>query len=793
MGGADDDDDQTRVTDFVAPLQPGSVLAGRYVLERRIGEGGMGQVFAAVDAKLEERVAIKLLRGPEQHDPASRERFHREVRLAHRVTHRNVARTFDIGEADGRAFLTMELVEGESLAAVMRHEQPMAVPKVIAIALEICEGLAAAHEAGVIHRDLKPANILVERSSGRVVLTDFGIAREFLDAGAITADGGEIVGTPVYMAPEQVRGDVLGVGTDLFALGVILYEMTTGRRPFTGRDAKQVAEARLWDPPEPPGRHASLPTPLEALIMRCLERDPSSRPEGARAVATVLQGLKEGEEGGRTVRSGALDTVESHGSTQTGFVSTKLGEQAVAVLPLRYRGPADEAYLAEALTEQLVDLLAMTKGLEVPGSGAVRRCGEDRDPLTIHEALGVDAVIDGTMQRAGSRIRVTVRLVDGRTGRQTWSEQLDGELQDVFELQDRIATQVAETLRLQLETRGHAYRVPPEAVESYLRARVKMGEFLLGGPGPEGAVALLERCLSLAPRFPPALATFALACSRMEFFHGAFEGDRDWPALCKAAVAEALEHASDLPDTHLACARMHAQRGEYPEAAHALQRALNLAPTHAAARAYLGVLQCEAGRSDEGLRHIDLAFELDPSMHWPLLTKLRHLGLRGTAEARDELIALVETEAPDLDFGLTMVRLRIALWTGDTTSLRCAQERLGHKAVQSVRAEFGRDLVGFVLGEIERDAFDVVRDRALQLGTSRRYHALVEQEMIEALLARGEHDAALSALAALADGPFVDVEWLEHCPLLGPLRTDPVVRTSTYKVRARAQAIWTVR
>ncbi|MCA9706494.1 MAG: protein kinase [Myxococcales bacterium] len=772
---------------------PGSLFAGRYLVEKRIGEGGMGSVHAVLDRELGERVALKVLTTEGTLRPETVERFRREVRVARKITHRNAARTFDIGEHAGLHFLTMELVEGESLAALLGRG-PLAPERVIEIGRQICDGLGAVHEAGIVHRDLKPANVLLE-AGGRVVLTDFGVARSTIEDDGVTREGVLLVGTPRYMAPEQVAGEPLTPRTDLYALGLLLYEAATGRLPFAAKDAIGTAMARLHELPESPLRHVDLPPPLTAAIMACLERDPARRPASAAALRAMLGGEPEASTGTgegsdpMLAASSAPSGTDSSGSHR--FASLDVGEQCLAVLPLRYRGPADDAYLAEALTEQLIDLLSMTRGLRVPAAGATEPFADRRDPRAVREALGVDAVVDGTMQKGGSQLRVAIRLVDAHTGYQTWSERFDGELEDVFQLQDRIATKVAETLRLQLESTRFRFTGPPEAMELYMRARVRMRNYHLGGTEPDGAPALLRRCLDQAPDFAPALAAYAMVCARMWFFYGQRDGEHEWAAECERSVARALEVGPGLPDTHLAAARMYWQLGRFRESARALQQALDLAPTHAAAHGYLGVLQCEAGRSKEGFEHIELALELEPTDVSPLLTAVHHMALHGDHERLEASIRRVWDTMPDARFPIKVMRLRIALWHRDPVEIRRWRDALSH--VDKPFRPFVEVVASHVLGEATADEVQASLDANAPPTASLRYRALVEQVQVEGLLARGELEPALEGLERLAAGVLVDVDWLEHCPLMEPLRADPRMFKVRAKVRERAQAIWTIR
>jgi len=265
---------------------PSERFAGRYALEALIGQGGMGRVYRARDVLVGDVVALKTLELGKDPGTDAVERFRREVRLARRISHPNVARMHDLGEHAGQHYLTMEYVDGVDLRTLIAREGPLAPARATRIALAVCEGLAAAHAAGVMHRDLKPANVLVEKG-GRVVLTDFGIARALVDEAAQRTQG--TAGTPMYMAPEQLSGGELGPRADLYAVGLMLYEMLTAAMPFSGDSPIAVAFARLRQPPPDPRAKLAVPDALAELVLRCLAREPEQRPEGAPQLAQALR------------------------------------------------------------------------------------------------------------------------------------------------------------------------------------------------------------------------------------------------------------------------------------------------------------------------------------------------------------------------------------------------------------------------------------------------------------------------------------------------------------------------
>ncbi|HLT38866.1 MAG TPA: protein kinase, partial [Enhygromyxa sp.] len=620
----------------------GSLFAERYQVEKLLGRGGMGSVYRVHDQEVGETVALKLL-DPTIASPESIERFRREVRLARRVTHRNAARTYDLGEHRGWRFLTMEYVDGESLRSHIGRGRPSPA-RAVDFARQMAEGLAAAHEAGVVHRDLKPANVLIERS-GRVVITDFGIARGLQSSDATLQTGG-LLGTPAYMAPEQIAGEEIAAAADLYSLGLIVFEMLTGRLPFVGDSPMAVALARLHQTLPPLASEPGIPTRLAPVLERCLIREPGQRIGSAAELAELLAAVvgELGSDDGtlgmptNTTFARSLNSTPATPSVATSTPTPTTRGRALAVLPFRFRGPESESYVAESLSDELIDVLSTMRGLRVSGSGATARFAHagDRDPRTIGAELEVDVIVDGTVQLAGKRVRISARLLDVASGFQLWSERYDGALEDVFELQDKMGKRIAEALRLKLEDIAHRGEAPVEAIEAYLRARQMARSW--EWKGPTGAVAQYERCIELAPQFKPALAGHAIACLRAWFMPAWDQNEPDWGERARVAVETALAGASELAETHLAAAMHAVQHGEYKQAAESLRQALRIAPTYTAAHEYLGRLQIEAGRPNEGVAHLELALQLDPSLSTALPDIGRYRALRGDLAGFDAII-----------------------------------------------------------------------------------------------------------------------------------------------------------
>lgn len=780
-------------------LVPGSVFADRYRIEGLLGRGGMGAVYRVNDLTLGEDIALKLLSCARQEHADLVTRFRQEVRLSRRVTHPNVVRVHDLGEHGNLLYMTMELVAGSTLRTALRNEAPLPLGRAIDIARTMALALGAAHAAGIIHRDLKPTNVLIE-STGRVVLSDFGIAR-FLHEDVGLTQG--IVGTMHYMAPEQVLAGHIDERTDLYALGVVFYEMIVGERP-TGPAAN--VSARLAQ------EGARIPQSLALLLLSCLALEPASRPSSAMAFVAALDALEQttvdplldaeatkiSAGKGTAPRSSGRQPHPSVGSIGSGIpvvsappmtpqvVSSSVPAQKLAVLPFRYRGPAEHEYLADVLTDELVDAISRIRGLLVFGSGATQRFRTERDPARVGQELGTPAFIDGTVQAMGDRLRVTVRLVETATGLQRQTLQYDGRTADIFEFQESVVRRVAEEMRVELVTMAHAHAAPSEAVDLYLEARRE-----LRNPDPVSsaqAVAFLERAIELAPDFSPAIAAHAVACTRTWFLH-MFSNRQVWADRTSASVARAIMYASHIAESHLAEGTFRANLGDYRAATAALQRALELAPACAAVHEYVGMLQCEAGHVKKGLQHLDMTAELDPSrpLVWGNIMRVRFLSgdRKGALAAMQRLEAL---ERPDRFQASVVLRIRDALWHDDPETLQRDLPVLeaSAKAMNNVFFQlFAAALLGddAALHPLFRFPFELPET------VSPRFRMGAFQWATEVLMRRKQLAWALETVCSAATTVLVDLYWLEKCPLLDPLRTDYAFLEAVRLTRERAAAI----
>jgi eukaryotic-like serine/threonine-protein kinase len=781
-------------------LRPGQRFAKRYVIERLLGKGGMGMVWAVLDMELGERVALKTMRSSYSEVSEAVERFRREVRLARRITHPNVARIYDIGECSGVHYLTMELVEGGSVSDRRHHDGSWQLGRTLAVMQQVARGLGAAHASGVIHRDLKPANVLID-GTGRAVITDFGIARSASGDIRVTAESGALIGTPAYMSPEQVRGETLDARSDIYAFGVILFELITGVLPFPGDNAFLVAEARLHGPVPDPRDFAPVPGEIADLVMQCLARECNARPPSGEAIAAVLAALVAAHGGTLTELSTAAPTRPSRTAptrapaprtasatmptSSPGSTHAHKSVARVALLPFRFHGPPDDQYLAEALTDEIIDVLAGTRALRVAARSSVARFADARDPIAIGRELGVDAIVDGTVQRAGEIVRISARLLAADTGFQTWNERFEGRITDVFDLQDRMAKRIAESLRAGLVLTAQRGGACADATELYLRARRHLRAQDLGGFGPDGALCCVEQALELAPDFKPALALHAIVCERA-WFNPESPPGVDWREKAKASIERALEHAPDLPETWVAAARVSSHEANYVDTARALTRALELAPTSAFAHESIGGLMCEAGRAEDGIRHLELAVELDPGAKLAFVSLARVHELHGRSDRADACLAAARGLMTRFEMAVVGSFARIAGWRRDFDAIRRVREEA--RSLPGVTPVFEL-MAAALLGEGEANTLEaqmaMITERA-----GPRFRTLGEQLAAEAFALREDVPRTMAAIQRAVDGTLVDIVWLDRCPGLELVRDLPEFTNARATVRARAEAIW---
>lgn len=775
MSGAGSSDDPTQaLTPWAGSAgTPRELLAGRYEIVGLLGQGGMGSVYRARDTELDELVALKMLRHDGPLGERSLERFRREVKLARRVTHKNVARMFDIGEHGGEKFLSMELVDGEPLSALLVREGKLAPQRSAHIASEVCAGLAAAHAAGVVHRDLKPDNVMIERS-GRVVITDFGIAHARLEHSMATLGG--VVGTPAYMAPEQVEG-APGIDgrADLYALGVMLFEMLTGRMPFDGGSPYTLAAARLSAPaPDVRTLDPTLPEWLTSVVARCLARRPKDRWRSADEVAAALGA------GAYTLP----DLAQAHTPPRPWrppdpAVTTDPGVKTVAVLPLRNAGPEADAYLADGLTEDLIDTLSTTPGLKVrPRGMAVGLASGELDPREVGRRLDVQVVVEGTLRRVGEMVRLSARVVSVEDGFQLWAKRFDRPASDLLMVSDEAAGAIARALTVDVRASGREAAADPRAIELYLRARAEFRK--LWEAPVRRAVDLLDQAHRLAPEDASILASYARARARRWFHDGRAEEGRNARELAQRAIAKAPERG----EPWLALAQVRFVECDNVSTARLLRTALAKAPLSGDAHELLGEVLLEVASIDEALARLSTALSLEPGLRTRFILARGH-ALRGDRERALELLA-TPPEDEEARVGGVAVRARLAIWHGEGRGAF----RLPPDLPDTMPSGYAR----VVAEVIERGALTCGAREFIDLHLTRtedaaRFAAFKRQLAAELFCAFGEHELALLATTEAVDAGLVDENWLRRCPALAPLRSGDALAAALATVTERADRV----
>lgn len=752
-----------------AALATARVFAGRYVIEGLLGTGGMGAVYRVRDQVLDEVVALKLIRPEHGGDGAALARFKQEVRLARRVTHPNVVRTFDLGEAEGTWYLTMEYVAGQSLRRRLSEGPPLAPQDILRISEGIARGLQAAHDAGVVHRDLKPDNVMIGQDD-RVLLTDFGIARARAAESSHETLAG-VVGTPAYMAPEQVDGQSpIGPPADLYAFGAVLFEMVCGRRLWEGNNPLVVAAARLLRPPDDPRTlRPELPEAISAILLRCLARDPLARPT---RVLDAWESLRD-----------AAATMGSAPARSEALPAPSSSMPSLVMLPLRASDSNDSA-IATGLSEEIVDALSMTRGLRVRPLAEPPADGEDG--RSAGRRLSVQLVLEGALRRQGERLRLTMRLLGVEDGFQLWAQRFEGGTSDLFTMADDVARAVASSAGSSATAIAQDRRgaTDGDAVVAYLAGRdaLRRGWFA----NPEDGLALLESAHRHAPDDATILAWLSIARSRCAFWNR--RGDFDQQLFAARKEAErALQLSPRLAEARIAAVSIHLEQLEYPEVARHVRQLLLDSPGVPRVQQMAGALLLELGRLPEALRHLRAASTLDPTSDVPLWELARLHAFAGRWDEVDSVLGResLNTDSKPLTYA---TQCRLAMWRRDRTLLPPP------KVVDvSPLPSWGPALGGLQMhaalsaGRLDGPLGEAFRRPIPKLAP--RYLAILRQLRCEILVTMGDEDAALVELEGAVAAGLCDVAWFERCPLLDGLRLRDASKPFLAAVRARAEAV----
>ncbi len=776
-------------------FEPGARL-GPYEIEAALGAGGMGEVYRARDTRLDRTVALKILPPGMEGDPERMRRFTREARAAAALSHPNVAHIYEIDRSEGHLFIAMECVEGQRLDARIGG-RPLAGADIADVAIQIADALNEAHNKGIIHRDIKPANIIVT-SRGQVKVLDFGLAkigheaRRFIRADSATqpaTDVGLVLGTVRYMSPEQALGREVDHRSDIFSLGVVLYEMATGRVPFEGASTTETIEQIAHAQPEAVARFNYAVTPeLERIIRKCLEKDPARRYQSARELEVDLRNFKRDSDSGvaavsRVVSTGPRATRRIAAlvtilvvvlAAVAAVVLSRLWSRSealdsIAVLPFVNvtRDPSVD-YLADGITENLINNLSRLSGLRVVPRGVVFRYkGREPDLQAAAADLDVRAVLTGRIIQRGDTLNVQAELIDVRRLSQLWGEQYNRKLADLLGIQQEITREISARLRPKLsgeeqQRLAKQYTASSEAYQAYLK-----GRFYWNKRTEEGfrkGIEYFQEAINRDPGY--ALAYAGLADSYSLLGRYAIAPPRESYPKAKAAASKALELDDTLVEAHTSLAYVAATYDwDWTVAEREYQRAIALNPAYATAHHWYGLFLASMDRLDEALAELQNAQQLEP------LSVIITANLARTFHFRRDYDRALEwhRKALELDPAYGEAHLRLG-WTYEQKKMY-AQAIAEYQRALTASASGGLGSLGHAYGMAGRrsDALRVLGDLQER---SRQGHP-VAYEIALVYLGLGDRDKTFEWLRGSCQQRQSLLVWIGVDPQFDPVRSDP--------------------
>jgi len=592
----------------ISKLTRGTTLASRYEVIEELGRGGMGKVYRVLDKKIEEEVALKLLNPEIGVDEKTIERFRNELKFARKISQRNVCRMYDLSEEEGTHFITMEYVPGEDLKSTIRRMGQLSVGKAIFIAKQVCDGLSEAHQLGVVHRDLKPQNIMIDKK-GNARIMDFGIARS-LEVKGLT-DTGMMIGTPEYMSPEQAEGRDVDLRSDIYSLGIILYEMVTGRVPFEGDTPLSIAlKHKVEIPRNPKEINDQIPEDLSRVILICMEKDKEKR---YKRTEEILSELKKIEKGLPTT-----ERIVPKRKPEAEKIVEIEWENSIAVLPFAdLSQEKDQEYFCDGMTEDIITKLSRIGELKVISRTSVMRYkNTDKDIKEIGRELGVATILEGTIRKEKDKIRASAELINVEDGFHLWADTYDRKLESVFEVQDDVSKAIADALKVKLT---------PETIEALKTGRpknIEAYEYNLKGihfidskyiisqreEDFETAIKMFRKATEIDPNY--ALAYGGLGWAYQH--HYQITGKKKDIRLVLKNCEIAYELDPNLAQTNVAIAWVFYAQGEYDKAYQSYKKALEINPNIPALNHVIAFFFRSLGLLHQAIEYTTRNIELDP-------------------------------------------------------------------------------------------------------------------------------------------------------------------------------------
>ncbi len=592
----------------------GSTFAGRYLIIEELGKGGMGSVYKVLDKEVDEKIALKFLNPEVAANEKTITRFRNELKTARKISHKNVCRIYDLSKKQGIYYITMEYVSGDDLKHVVRMMGQVNIGKALFIAKQICEGLVQAHRKGIVHRDLKPQNIMLDRD-GNARIMDFGIACS-LETKGVT-DTGMMIGTPEYMSPEQVEGKEADFRSDIYSLGVIIYEMVTGKIPFDGETALSIAlKHKNETPPDPKEFNNKVPEALSQVILRCMEKPADLRYQTAEELLSELNKIE--KDLPTSERFIPLEETEEMKLVKTEGEELEEIElkKSIAVLPFADLSlQKDQEYFCDGLAEEITNALTGIGKLRVVARNSSFSLKEkDINTRKIGRALYVEALLDGTVRKTDNTLDITAQLIKVSDGSNLWSEKYERKLSDVFVVQDEILQEVVDKLEIELNGKEKKLLLKhhPEDLEAYdlyLRGRSFLNKEI--GEVMEKAILYFKGAIKIAPDYAQAYAGLALSYIPLGLWD--YMPPKDVYPKAKKAATKAIEIDETLAEAHysLGLVKMFYD-WDWEGAEKELKRAIELSPNSAEAHDGYAAYLSARGKMDQAIAEAEIAVDLDP-------------------------------------------------------------------------------------------------------------------------------------------------------------------------------------